>query len=471
MATAGAMAEAVVQFNRVFREFNRTQCRYRCAKGSAGSGKSVNIAQDYIVKLMDPKFVGANLLVVRKIDESHRDSTYAELKAAINRICGKAAAVLWTVRQSPMEIVCNRTGNKIIFRGMKDESQREKIKSVSFEYGKLVFIWVEEATELEESDIDILDDRLRGILLNPNLYYQMTFSFNPVSASHWIKAKYFDTASPDIFTHHSTYQDNRFIDEAYYRRMELRKVQDTEGYKVYGEGEWGITGGRFYNMWSSSLHVCRPFAIPREWVRFRAMDWGSYHPYSVGWYAVDYDGRLWKYRELYGYGGKANVGTKETAKQVAVKIAEAEADEQQISYGILDSACWNKTGTEGPTVAEEINRVLAEKNKTLFTPSTKGREHGAEQVKIRLTGYTDKEGKQIPGIIFFETCVHTIRTLPLLTHDKHNPEKVDTRGEDHAFDETMYACTSRPWAPEKLKEERRERYLCDRAGQRSWMAY
>ncbi|MDF2499314.1 MAG: BMBtpLA 4 [Anaerosporomusa subterranea] len=465
------MAESVVQFNPIFREFNRTRCRYRCAKGSAGSGKSVNIAQDYILKLMDPKNAGANLLVVRKIDESHRDSTYAELKAAINRICGKAASVLWTVRQSPMEIVCNRTGNKIIFRGMKDDSQREKIKSVSFEYGKLVFIWIEEATELDESDVDILDDRLRGILLNPYLYYQMTFSFNPVSASHWIKAKYFDITSPDIFPHHSTYKDNRFIDEAYYRRMELRKIQDPEGYKVYGEGEWGITGGRFYDMWSSTLHVCKPFAIPQEWTRFRAMDWGSYHPYSVGWYAVDYDSRLWKYRELYGYGGKANVGTKETAKQVALKIAEAEKEDNQMSYGILDSACWNKTGTEGPTIAEEINNVLSEKSKTLFIPSTKGREAGAEQVKIRLTGYIDKEGKQIPGITFFETCFHTVRTFPLLTHDKHNPEKVDTNGEDHAFDETMYACTSRPWTPEKPKEkEKREKYRRDKSEQRSWMA-
>ncbi|MFQ4261515.1 PBSX family phage terminase large subunit, partial [Clostridioides difficile] len=133
--------------------------------------------------------------------------------------------------------------NSIIFRGVNDAKQREKLKSINFSKGKLTWVWCEEATELMESDIDILDDRLRGILTNPNLYYQMTFTFNPVSATHWIKRKYFDYKNDDIFTHHSTYLQNRFIDEAYYRRMQMRKEQDPEGYKVYGLGEWGETGG------------------------------------------------------------------------------------------------------------------------------------------------------------------------------------------------------------------------------------
>lgn len=446
-----AMPKSIVQFNSVFREFNRTKCRYRLARGSAGSGKSVNVAQDFIAKLMDPKYTGANLLVVRKIEESNKDSTYAELISAIHRICGDLADIIWTIRESPMKLICKTTGNEILFRGMKDRSQREKVKSISFSRGKLVWIWIEEATELEEEDVDILDDRLRGELPNPNLYYQITFTFNPISADHWIKAKYFDIQSPDIYTHHSTYRDNRFIDEAYYKRMELRRIQDPDGYLVYGLGEWGILGGQFFSMWNKRVHVVEPFAIPKEWIRFRSMDWGSYHPYCVGWYAVDFDGVLWKYRELYGYGGKANVGTKETAKQVAQKIVDAEGDEK-ISYGVLDSACWIDPQNGGPTIAEEINSVLLEHKHTMFGPSVKGREQGAEQVKIRLVGYTNAEGVQVPGIRLFETCTHTIRTFPLLTHDKHSPEKVDTNGEDHAYDETMYACMSRPWVPPRPKE-------------------
>ena len=224
-------------------------------------------------------------------------------------------------------------------------------------------------------------------------------------------------------------------------------------------------------MWDSRIHVCKPFEIPQDWLRFRAMDWGSYHPYSVGWYAVDFDGKSYRYRELYGYGGKPNVGTKETAKEVALKIAAMEKKEQ-IAYGVLDNACWNSSGTTGPTIAEEINKTLFEKGRPPFRQSEKGREHGAEQFRIRLTGYKDKEGKQIPGLVFFDTCVHAIRTIPMLTHDKHSPEKYDTSGEDHIADEIIYSLLSRPWKPEKPKpEEKKDGWRQDRTEKISWMAY
>lgn len=232
-----------VQFNPVFRIANESRHRYRVLKGSAGSGKSVNVAQDYVLKLSDPKFRGANLLVIRKVDATNRYSTYAELCAAVYRIFGDQWQQYWRIRQNPLELESLITGGKIIFRGMKDDREREKIKSINFERGKLTWIWCEEATELNERDVDILDDRLRGVLQNPNLYYQITFTFNPVSATHWIKRRYFDVVHPDIFTHHSTYLDNRFIDEAYHRRMMLRKELDPEGYRVYGLGEWGELGG------------------------------------------------------------------------------------------------------------------------------------------------------------------------------------------------------------------------------------
>jgi phage terminase large subunit len=236
---------STAQFNPIFRVVNESRARYRILKGSAGSGKSVNIAQDYIAKLSDPAYAGANLLVVRKIEETNRDSTFAELQAAIYRMFGQYADKFWKVNLNPLSLECKITGNKIIFRGVKDQRQREKVKSITFKKGKLTWIWVEEATELLSEDIDILDDRLRGNLddLNPNLYYQITMTFNPVSATHWIKARYFDKSDPDVLTHHSTYKTNRFIDAGYFRRMERRAIEDPEGYRVYGLGEWGELGG------------------------------------------------------------------------------------------------------------------------------------------------------------------------------------------------------------------------------------
>lgn len=237
--------ESTARWNSVFREVNEFRGRYRILKGSAGSGKSTDIAQDYIKKLSDARYKGANLLVVRKVDETNRDSTFAELQAAVFRLFGQYYDAVWTICKSPLSLECKLTGNRIIFRGMKDDGQREKVKSITFKNGKLTWIWIEEATELTSADVDILDDRLRGDLseLNPNLYYQITMTFNPISATHWIKGRYFDRRDPDVLAHHSTYLTNRFIDDGYRRRMERRKLEDPEGYRIYGEGEWGEIGG------------------------------------------------------------------------------------------------------------------------------------------------------------------------------------------------------------------------------------
>ena len=443
-----------IYFNPIFRRVNESRQRYVVLKGSAGSGKSVNIAQQLILKLSSQEFKGANLLCVRKIDESNRDSTFAELKTAIFRIFGDAWEQHWSVRESPLRLTCLDTGNTVIFRGMKDDRQREKVKSITSDKGKLTWIWAEEATELTEEDFDILDDRLRGKLDNPNLYYQMIATFNPVSSTHWLKGKFFDNPDPNVLAHTSTFKDNLFVDAQYKMRMERRRERDPEGYRVYALGEWGLLGGQYFNNWSENLHVIKPFKIPDGWMRFRCMDWGSYHPYACYWIAVDYDGVMYVYRELYGYGGKANVGTKEPSTLVAQRIADSErADKRLIRYAVLDNACWGKQDTGAPSIAEEINRVLMDNGCMMFNPSAKGREQGGEEIRLRLQGWEDKDGKRHPGIKVFNTCFHLIRTLPEITHDKNQPEKYDTNGEDHSTDALCYACLSRPWKPTAQKKQ------------------
>lgn len=272
-----------IGLNDIFLPANASKKRYKVMKGSAGSGKSVNVAQDFILKLMSPALKGANLLVVRKVEATHRDSTFAELRAAIFKICGPAWPAWWEFRASPLEIKCKKTGAKIIFRGMKDDNEREKLKSITVDEGKLCWIWVEEATELDETDVDILDDRLRGILPSRRLFYQMTFTFNPVSASHWIKRRYFDITDPDVFTHHSTYLDNRYIDAAYHRRMMRRKALDPDGYEVYGLGNWGELGGLILTNWE----VAEFDPDPSRWDAYNyGKDFGYNHGdtiIAVGW--------------------------------------------------------------------------------------------------------------------------------------------------------------------------------------------
>ena len=102
------------------------------------------------------------------------------------------------------------------------------------------------------------------------------------------------------------------------------------------EGEWGIEAGQFFKEWRESKHVVEPFKVPDEWMRFRSMDWGSARPYACLWWAVDYDGNMYCYRELYGWGGKPNVGTGETAAEVGRRICELEKKEEHVRGGLVD---------------------------------------------------------------------------------------------------------------------------------------
>ena len=115
-----------VKMNPGFKEVDRSKKRYIIMKGSAGSGKSVDTAMNYVLRLMKDK--GRNLLCVRKSDITNRDSTFAELTGAIYRMFGDKADDYWRIKYSPMMIECKANGNQIIFRGVNDEKQREKLK-------------------------------------------------------------------------------------------------------------------------------------------------------------------------------------------------------------------------------------------------------------------------------------------------------------------------------------------------------
>lgn len=243
------------KFNEAFKEANATRKRYRVMLGSAGSGKSVDIAQDYILKLTSTRNKGCSLMVVRKSEGSNYNSTYAELCAAISKVSFRRRGDteqhslwdLWEATKIPLGLKCTLNGNQIIFRGCNDARAIERIKSVTVPNGKICWIWVEEATEITQSDFEILDDRLRGFLTNSNLYYQITLSFNPINAQHWIKRTLWDIDNEDIFKCKTTYLQNAFIDEEYKRRMDRRRRVDPEGYEVYGLGNWGNVGDSILN--------------------------------------------------------------------------------------------------------------------------------------------------------------------------------------------------------------------------------
>ena len=235
--------------NKIFEMPSKSRKRYVCYKGSAGSGKSTDIAMEFIKRLSDDRFKGSNLLCIRKVGESNRDSTFAELKKAIHARFGEYAEHVWDIptgRSCSLYLKNKITGAEVLFRGCNNSDDIEKIKSINFTNGKLTWIWVEEANEITNADLDVLDDRLRGILPD-GLFYQIVLSFNPVMS--WIKNRFYDMPDANAFLSHSTWQDNQFIDDAYRIRMDERKKRDPEGYRIYGLGEWGCMGGLILSNW------------------------------------------------------------------------------------------------------------------------------------------------------------------------------------------------------------------------------
>ena len=341
--------ELNLTLNDCFTEVDESQKRYIVMKGSAGSGKSYDTAANYILRLMNDR--GRNLVCVRKSDITNRDSTFAELTGAIYKMFGEKAERYWKINYTPLQLTCRANGNKIIFRGMNDEKQREKLKSITFQKGKLTDVWCEEATELTQADFEIIDDRLRGEL-PPGQFYQIRLTFNPVNKSHWIKKQFFDYTDSDTLTHHSTYLMNRFIDEAYRRRMERRKQVDPDGYRIYGLGEWGEIGGLIL-----SSYVVEEFdTSPGNFdYMVNAQDFGYNHANCIGEVGFK-DGELYLCKELYEF-------EKDTSE--LIQLAAAKGFNKQLTMW-CDSAepdrikMWRKAGYKAMPVKKEPNSVKAQ---------------------------------------------------------------------------------------------------------------
>ena len=316
-------------------------------------------------------------------------------------------------------------------------------------------------------------DRLHGILRSTGgVPTQMILTANPGGAGQaWIKQRYIDPAPQGMVVkarelgggkrHQwvfipSKVQDNRILlasDPEYLTRLQL--VGSPQLVKAWLEGDWTAIEGAFFPEWSYARHVVDPFTVPQDWLRFRAMDWGSAAPFAVQWFAVvgdDYalpDGRVMPrgalliYREWYGADGQGK-GLRLTADEVASGIVAREVGEN-IAYGVLDPAAFAVSG--GPSIAEMMARAGAR-----FRPADNkrlgplGALSGWDQVRARLKG----DGER-PGLFVFHTAKDLIRTLPLQQHDTARPEDIDTDGEDHAADACRYGCMSRPWVPQAYK--------------------
>ena len=222
-------------FNPLFRPYLTDNThRYLILYGGAGSGKSVFAVQRFLYRLLTLPL--CNVLVVRAVAATNRDSTYALFRQVISKW---GLSELFSCKDSDLRISC-ANGNSVIFKGLDDT---EKLKSITFPKGELTDIWIEEASEILEEDFNQLDVRLRG----KGAHKQMVLTFNPVSVLHWLKLRFFDRQDPRALVLKSTYKDNQFLDEDYKRTLEGYKDTDPYYYSVYCLGEWGVLGQTIFD--------------------------------------------------------------------------------------------------------------------------------------------------------------------------------------------------------------------------------
>ena len=336
------------------------------------------------------------------------------------------------------------TTSKIGFKSC--DQGREKFRGTSLDY-----VWFD-----EEPPYDIYQEcRMRVLDTNGDIFATMT----PLKGMTFVYDEIYLNKfnDPNVWCEFISWQDNPYISKQAVEAMKAGMSADELRSREFGE--FVDAGGRVYPEFDENVNVIEPFDVPYDWQDKLSIDPGLKNPRSCHWYAVDYDGNMYCYRELYGWGGKPNVGTGETAAEVGRRICELEKKEEHVDYGVLDSACWAKTGVTGPTIAEELNNELYKKGIVTFGKCSKGRVEGANAFKQRLIGNKQKDGSYKPAVYFFNTCIHAIRTIPMLAHDKHNPETYDTDGEDHVCDAACYAMLSRPWAPTKPEAQKpRDKY-------------
>ena len=221
--------------NPVYRPFLFREERYLVFYGGAGSGKSFFVCQRFLLKLLQQS--GRNLLVVRRIEKANRTSTFPLFQQVIQQW---GLSPYFKFFKNEMRIFCLLNGCEILFRGLADV---ERLKSITFSNGILTDIWIEEASEITRAQFNQLDVRLRG----RGRAKQIVLTFNPISANHWLKERFFDTPPKNAASLHTTYLQNQFIDDDYKAVLENYRFSDPYYYQVYCLGCWGVYGKTVFN--------------------------------------------------------------------------------------------------------------------------------------------------------------------------------------------------------------------------------
>ena len=411
--------------------------RYVGYGGARGGGKSWFVR--WKATLLALQYPGIKILITRK--------TYREL---LNNHITPLQQLLNGVARYVGSEKCFRfpNGSTIWFGYCATDADLGQYQGAEYD------IWfADEAGQFPERWLQEIDACVRGANAFPKRSY---FTLNPGGPSHgyfrrlFIEKRYQENEHPEDYAFiQALCTDNEALmrcQPEYLRSLEKLPPKIRAAW-LYGS--WDVYQGQFFEDFLDSpdhyldrrfTHVIEPFEIPAGWRIYRSFDWGYNRPFSCGWWAVDFDGVVYRILELYGCTGQPNEGVKWTPQQVFGEIARIEREHRWLAgkhiTGIADPAIWD--AETGESIAD-----TAMKFGLFFTPGDHKRLPGWMQLHYRFQ--LDNEG--YARLYVFRNCTAFIRTIPLLQYDETSPEDLDTEGEDHIADETRYFLMSRPIKP------------------------
>ncbi len=401
MTTSEIKISAIV--GQGYEKFWNCKKRYRVLKGGKGSKKSTTTALNFIFRMMKEK--ESNLLVVRQVMNTHRDSTFAQLKWAQERL---GVSKYWSNTVSPMEMVYKPTGQKIIFRGFDDVL---KLASTTVSKGYLNYVWIEEAFEIaNEADFDKLDLSVpRGKIPKP-YYKQTTLTFNPWSETHWLKKRFFDVTSPEVETFSTNYLCNEFLDRTDLAVFERMKQTNRRKYEVAGLGNWGISEGLVFENWSVG-EINIPIGEEYMWKSFFGLDYGYTNDPTafIAFMANPIKKQIYIYNEFY---------------QKRMLNCDIAAKIKMLGYA--------KERIRADCAEPKSNDDLRRLGISRIIPSVKGRDSILNGISA-ICEYS---------ITVHPSCTNTIRELSSYVYDdkkSHNGLKMPKDSENHLCDALRYA--------------------------------
>ena len=450
-------------------QFLTDEHKYVCFGGARGGGKSWAVRVKAV--LLCEKYPGIICCIIRKTYPELRANHIKQLRRMLR--CGQKDAL---ARYNDAEkTIYFPNGSTILFRYLDTESDEGRFQGTEVDV-----LFIDEATQHPEQRWDILRACLRGVNQYPKRIY---LTCNPGGVGHsWVKRIFISRdfkpeEHPEEYTFiQSLLTDNKALLRQQPGYLDQLMSLPPKQRAAWLYGNWDIYDGQYFedfcaepNMPAAEaagcelsreelkkqhrwVHVIEPFEIDPRWKIYRSFDWGYNRPFSCGWWAVDFDGVLYRILELYGCKKTPNEGVKWIPDEVFKKISQIESEHRWLKgkkiLGVADPAIWD--AETGVSIAE-----VASRHRVYFDKGDHARLPGWLQVHYRLA--FDENG--FAQMYVFSNCKAFIRTIPTLQYDMHRPEDLDTTGEDHVADEVRYLCMARPIKPRQMTVEVKDKPL------------